>query len=149
MLCWSTTRLNRSHWRSNRRKDVTRLSVSAPSSFSKPFASLLVASLDAVAIAIAETNIELSPEHAMFRGLEVAAKSVAPVLSNPEALVQAVAEIILGLRVAGRCRDSEPLHRHALRSRNSQTVSIPQGKVVLRDIMVGHGRLVIPEHGSR
>jgi hypothetical protein len=122
--------------------------MSAPSSLPKPFAGLLVAGLDAIAIAIAKTNIELSPEHALFRSSEVPAKRVAPILSNPEPLMEGVAEVVLSLRVAGRCRDSEPLHCHALRSRNSEAVSIPQGKVVLRDIMVGQGRLVIPEHRS-
>lgn len=80
--------------------------MSAPRSLSKPFSGAPGAGLDAVAIAIAETNIELSSEHALFRCSEVPAKRVAPVPSRPEALMQAVAEVVLGLRVAGRCRDS-------------------------------------------
>ena len=122
--------------------------MSAPSSLPKPFAGFQVASLDAVAIAIAETNIELSPQNALFRSSEVPAKRVARVLSHPESLMQAVAEVVLGLRVAGLRRHPEPLHSHALGSRKSEAVSITQGKVVLRDVMVGRGRLVIPEHRS-
>jgi hypothetical protein len=122
--------------------------MSAASSPLKPFASSPAASLDAVAIAIAEANVELSSEHALFRSSEIPAKRVASISSHPEPLMEAVSEIVLGLRIAGRCRDSEPLHCHTLRSRNSEAVSIPQSKVVLRDIMVGQGGLVIPEHRS-
>ncbi len=133
-------------WVEHSRQDVTRRSMSAASSPLKPFASFPVARLDAVAIAIAETNVELSPEHALFRSSEIPAKRVASILSHPKPLMEAVSEIVLGLRVAGRCRDSEPLHCHALRPRNSEAVTVPQSKVVLCDIMVSQGRLVIPEH---
>jgi len=122
--------------------------MSAASSLLKPLASFLVTSLDAIAIAIAETNVELSPEHALFRSLEIPAKRVASIFSHAEPLMEGVAEIVLGLGVASRCRDSEPLHCDALRSRNSEAVPVPQSKVVLRDIVVGQGRLVIPEHRS-
>jgi hypothetical protein len=122
--------------------------MSAASSLLKPFASSSGASLDAVAIATAEANVELSSEHALFRSSKIPAKSLEPILTHPEPLMEAVSEIVLGVRVAGRRRDSEPLHRGALRPWNSEAVSIPQSKVVLRDIMVGHGRLAIPEHRS-
>src|SRR5262245_17608014 len=101
--------------------------MSTPSSLPKPFAGALVAGLDAVAIAIAETDIELSSQHALFRRSDVPAKRLAPVLSHPEALMQAVAEVVLGLRVAGRCRDSKPLDCHTSRSRNSEVVAIRKG----------------------
>jgi hypothetical protein len=122
--------------------------MSAASSLLKPLAGFQLASLDAVAIAIAETNVELSPDHTLSRSSEIPAKSLAPILTHPEPFMEAVSEIVLGVRVAGRRRDSEPLHRSPLRPRNSEAVSIPQSKVVLRDIMVGQGRLVIPEHRS-
>ena len=122
--------------------------MSAASSLLKPFAGFQLASRDAVAIAIAETNVELSPDDTLSGGSEIPAKSLAPILTHAEPLMEAVSEIVLGVRVAGRRRDSEPLHRDAPRPRNSEAVSIPQSKVVLRDIMVGHGRLVIPEHRS-
>ena len=77
--------------------------MSAASSPVKPFASSPVANLDAVAIAIAEANVELSLEHALFRGSEIPAKRLAKISSHPEPLMQAVTEIIPGLRVAGRC----------------------------------------------
>ena len=77
--------------------------MSAVSSPLKPFASSPVANLDAVAIAIAEANVELSSQHALFRGSEIPAKRLAKVFSNPEPLMEAVTEIVLGLRVAGRC----------------------------------------------
>lgn len=122
--------------------------MSAASSSLKPLASSPAASLDAVAVAIAEAYVELGSEHALIRSSEIPAKRVASIFSHAEPLVEAVSEIVLGLQVAGRCRNSEPLHCHALRSRNSDAVSIPQCEVVLRDIMVGQGRLVIPEHRS-
>jgi hypothetical protein len=56
--------------------------------------------------------------------------------------MEAVSEIVLGVRVAGRRRNSEPVHRDALRPWNSEAVSVPQSEVVLRDIMVGQGGLV-------
>jgi hypothetical protein len=74
--------LNRSGWLEHRRQDVTRLSMSAPSSLPKPFAGFLAASFDAVAIAIAETNVELSSEHALFRTSKIPAKRVAPTLAQ-------------------------------------------------------------------
>jgi hypothetical protein len=122
--------------------------MSAASSPLKPFARSRAASLDAVAIAIAEADVELGSEHALIRSSEIPAKRVASIFSHPEPLMEAVSEIVLGFRIARRCRDSEPLHCHALRLRNSEAVSTAQGKVVLRDIMVGQGRLVIPEHRS-
>ena len=122
--------------------------MAAASSLLKPFEGFQLASLDAVAIAIAETNVELSPDHTLSRGSEIPAKSLLPVLTHPEPFMEAVSEIVLGVRVAGRCRDSEPLYCLPLRSRNSEAVSVPQGKVVLRDIMAAQGRLVIPEHRS-
>jgi hypothetical protein len=76
-----------------------------------------------VAIARAETNVELSPDHTLFGSSETTAKSLAPILTHAEPLVEAVSEIVLGVRVAGRRRDSEPLHRDALRPRNSEAVS--------------------------
>jgi hypothetical protein len=84
--------------------------MSAASSPLKPFASSPAASLDAVAIAIAEANVELGSEHALFRSSEIPAKRVASIFSHPESLTEAESEIVLGLRIAGRCRDSEPLH---------------------------------------
>ena len=54
-------------WLKHPRQDLTRRSMSAASSPLKPFAGFPIVSLDALAIAIAETNIELSPEHAQFR----------------------------------------------------------------------------------
>ena len=65
--------LNRSDRLEHGRQDIARLSMSAPSSLPKPFAGLLVASLDAVAVAIAETNIELSPGHTLSGSSEIPA----------------------------------------------------------------------------
>jgi hypothetical protein len=101
----------------------------AASSLLKPFASLQIASLDAVAIAIAETNVELSSEHALFRSSEIPAKGVASIFFHAEPLMEAVSEIVLRLGIAGCCRDSEPLHCHAPRSRNSKAVSIPRARL--------------------
>jgi hypothetical protein len=111
--------------------------MSTASSLLKPLASFLVVGLDAVTIAVTETNNELSPEHALLSSSEVPMKCEASIFSHPEPLVEAVSEIVLGVRVASRRRDSEPLHRDALRLRNSEAVSISQSKVVLGDIMVG------------
>jgi hypothetical protein len=57
--------------------------MSAASSLLKPFAGFQLAILDAVAIAIAETNVELSPDHTLFRSSEIPAKSMAPILAEP------------------------------------------------------------------
>jgi hypothetical protein len=78
---------------------------------SEAIRGLQLASLDAVAIAIAETNVELSPDHTLFGSSEIPAKSLAPILTHPEPLMEAVSEIVLGVRVAGRRRDSERPHR--------------------------------------
>ncbi len=126
-------------WLEHPRQGLTCPGMSAASSLLKPFAGFQLASLDAVAIAIAETNVELSPDHTLSGSSEIPAKSLAPILTHPEPLMEAVSEIVLGVPVAGRRRESEPLHRDALRPRNHEAVSIPQSKVVLRDIMVGHG----------
>ena len=78
--------------------------MSAASSPLKPFASSPVASGDAVAIAIAEADVELASEHALIRSSEIPAKRVASIFSHPEPLMEAVSEIILGVRVARRRR---------------------------------------------
>jgi hypothetical protein len=109
--------------------------MSAASSLLKPLAGFQLASLDAVAIAIAETNVELRLNEPLSRSSEIPAKRLAPLLTHPEPFMEAVSEIVLGVRVAGRRRDSEPLHRDARRPRDSEAVSIPQGKVVLRDML--------------
>ena len=57
------------------RQGPTRRSMSAASSPLKPLASSPAATFDAVAIAIAEAYVELSPEHALFRSSEIPAKT--------------------------------------------------------------------------
>ena len=116
-------------WLEHPRQNLTRLSMSAASGPLKPFPGPPVANLDAVAIATTETNVELSPDHTLFRSSKIPAKRAASVLAHVEPLMQAVSEIVLGLRVAGRCRDSEPLHGQALRSRNSEAVTDPRARL--------------------
>ena len=79
--------------------------MSAASSPLKPFASSPVANLDAVAIAIAEANVELSPDHTLSGSSEIPAKSLAPILTHAEPLVEAVSEIVLGVRAHSTHRD--------------------------------------------
>ena len=62
--------------------------MSATSSPLKPFASSPAASLDSVAFAIAEADVELSSEHALFRSSEIPAKRVASIFSRPEPLME-------------------------------------------------------------
>ena len=77
--------LNRSDWfeeSTSGRHAPEHVRVEQPSAIR----GLVVAGLDAVAIAIAETNVELSPQQAVCRSLEVPAKHAGPVLSHPESL---------------------------------------------------------------
>src|ERR1700730_13045460 len=76
----------------------TRRSMSAASSLLKPFAGFPVASLDAVTIAIAEANVELSSEHALFRSSKIPAKTRGAYPYPPRAPMEAVSEIVSCLR---------------------------------------------------
>ena len=122
--------------------------MSAASRFTKPDTGLPIVRLDAVAVPVAQTSVELRSYHAFPRSSQVPGKRPTSIRAYAKALVHAVSELVHRICVARRRRESQPLDGHSPRARHSQTISVSQSEVVLCDLMAGAGCQLVPEHRS-
>ena len=133
-------------WLEHPRQNLTRLSMSAASGPLKPFPGLPVANLDAVAIAIAETNVELSPDHTCFAARRYQRNAWRLSLPTPSPSCRQYPRSFWasGLPAAAETRS----HFTAMRCDRGtpRPSTVPRARLYLCDIMVSQRRLVIQEH---